>query len=334
MQNHQNGTYSFIGNSGFIANTYQVSIDASMPQQYMQLDTLQIFLVVRASPLMAQLSSSVAFMAILIVFVLALWLAYTRIFSVPWMVRRIRKMSKTIGKGDIPALSKTDIGRISDRSDQLTEIINPYYGAIGLPATAAVVPAEIDWKEKDAEDDAIWGELKSLPFVEYEQRLELFQQMKQIAPSERVWFLEDLKKQLADRTRFARKVKEPEISEDLEKALQARLATFPALSRIEKERIAAQLRKLPKEEWDEIFLTFAASQKLPMSQVEVLGPDELPSLSEEERKRLLEEIKDLSEEERQKVLQTFREKRSEDAPKGKVVKGKKEFVIDDSSESK
>ena len=334
MDNHQNGTYSYMVNSGFIERLYTISISASTPPQYLQPETMELTFVVRTSPFMQQLSGYIAIAAIVIVFVLALWLAYTRIFSVPWMVRRMRKMSKTIGKGDIPDLSKTDVGRIPDRSEQMAEIINPYYGAIGLPATAAVLPAEIDWKEKDAEDEAIWGELKSLPFVEYEQRLELFQQMKQIAPSERVWFLEDLKKQLADKTRFARKVKEPEISKDLEESLQARLATFPALSRIEKERIAAQLRKLPKEEWDEIFLTLAASQKQPMPRVETLGPDELPSLSDEEKKRLLEEIKNLSDEERQKVLQTFREKRSEDAPKGKVVKGKKKFVIDDSSESK
>jgi hypothetical protein len=334
MYNHQNGSYSYTGNSGFIERLYTISITSSTPPQYMSPETMQITLVVRTSPLMQQLSGYVAIVAVVIVVILALWLVYTRIFSVPWMVRRMRKMSKSIGKGDIPAMSKTDISRISDRSDQLTEIINPYYGAIGLPATAAVLPAEIDWKEKDAEDEAIWGELKSLPMVEYDQRLELFQQMKQIAPSERVWFLDDLKKQMADKTRFARKAKEPELSEDLEQELQTRLATFPALSKTEKTRIAAQLRKLPKEDWDEIFLTLAASQKLPMPQVEILGPDEFPSLSEEERKRLLEEIKDLSAEEQQKVLRTFRDKRSKDSPKGKVVKGKKKFIIDDSSESK
>jgi hypothetical protein len=334
MTNHENGTYSYIGNSGFIAGLYQITIDTSTPPQYVEPETMEIVLLVRTSPVIEQLSTYVAVAAIIIVLLLALWLAYTRVFSVPWMVRKMRKMSKSIGKGDIPPLSKTDIMRISDRPDQLTELVNPYYGAIGIPASTAVLPAEIDWKEKDAEDEAIWGELKNLPMLEYEQRLELFQQMKQIAPSERVWFLDDLKKQMADKTRFARKVKEPEISEDLEQELQARLATFPALSNIEKTRIAAQLRKLPKEEWDEIFHTLAASQKQPTPQVEVLAPDEFPSLSEEEKQRVLEQIKDLSEEEREKVLQTLRDKRAEGAPKGKVVKGKKEFVIDDSSESK
>ncbi|MFX0078041.1 MAG: hypothetical protein ACFE8O_02270 [Candidatus Hermodarchaeota archaeon] len=331
---HGNGTYSYIGNSGLLQSTYIITIVAEVPQQYQQPESLTIYLIVNQNPFIQSIGSYVAVAAIIIIVVLAVWFAYARIFTIPWVVRKMRKMSKTISKGDLPTLSKSDVSRIADRSDQLTEIVNPYYGVIGLSATGAVLPAEIEWKEKDAEDDAIWGELKSLPFVEYEQRLELFQQMKQIAPSERVWFLDDLKKQMADRTRFARKVKEPEISKNLEEALQARLATFPALSRIEKERIAAQLRKLPKEDWDEIFLTLAASQKLPMPQVKVLGPDELPSLSEEEKKRLLEEIKDLSDEERQKVLQTFRDKRSKDTPKGKVVKGKKEYIIDDSSESK
>lgn len=44
------------------------------------------------------------------------------------------------------------------------------------------------------------------------------------------------------------------------------------------------------------------------------------------------EIKDLSEEERRKVLSTLREKRPEDVPKGKVVKDKKEYKIDDADE--
>ncbi len=331
---HGNGTYSYTGNSGLMESTYIITIIAEVPQQYQQPEPLTIVLIVNQNPFIQSIGSYVAVAAIIVIVLLTVWFAYARIFTIPWVVRKMRKMSKTISKGDLPTLSKNDVGRIANRSDQLTEIINPYYGVVGLSATAAVLPAEIDWKEKDAEDDAIWGELKSLPFVEYEQRLELFQQMKQIAPSERVWFLDDLKKQLADRTRFARKAKEPEISQDLEKALQARLATFPAITRIEKERIAAQLRKLPKEDWDEIFITLAESQKLPTPQVEILGPDELPSLSEEEKKRLLDEIKDLSDEERQKVLQTFRDKRSQDIPKGKVVKGKKEYVIDDSSDSK
>ncbi|MFX1491294.1 MAG: hypothetical protein ACFFBU_03480, partial [Promethearchaeota archaeon] len=239
-----------------------------------------------------------------------------------------------IGKGDIPTLSKMEITRISDRSDIISDLISPNYAAIGLPVSTLVLPREIDWREKEAEDEAIWGELKSLPFIEYEQKLELFQQMKQIPAAERMWFLDDLKKQMEDGTRFARKPREPELKEDIEQELQRRLATFPRLSSIEKQRIAAQLRKLPKEEWDEVFHTLAVSDKPQVIKDEMLGPDEFPALSEAERQRVLDELRDLTPEEQQKVLSTLREKKDKDMPKGKVVKGKKKFVMDDSEEGK
>ncbi len=333
MENLQNGTYFYIGNSGLFEGTYIIIIEAETPPHYSAPDSLTIRLDVRQNPFMQNLITYIAIAAVVAIILLMVWLAYVRIFSVPWVVRKMRKMSKSIGKGDLPSLSKVDRTRISDRTELMSEIADPYYGSVGIAATTIVVPVEVEWEEREAEAEAIWSELKGLPFIEYEQKLELFQQMKQIAPSERVWFIEDLRKQMADGTRFERKVKEPEVSEDLEKELQARLATFPALSDIEKARIAAQLRKLPKEDWDEIFQTLAIADTPASVTVEdELGPDEFPSLTEKERHKVLETIKDLTEEERQKVLRTLRKKQPAKTSDGKVVKGKKKFVIDDSKD--
>jgi hypothetical protein len=333
MFNHQNGTYSL---TGIIAPLFPGSspiIIEIRQSQFYEYAREESSLVVRENEAFAGIMTYVAIGAVIGIIFLILWLAYVRIFSVPWMVRKMRKMSQSIGKGDVPAISKIDHTRISGRTELMSDIANPYYESIGLTATTIVMPAEIEWEEKEAEDEAIWSELKGLPILEYEQKLELFQQMKQIAPSERVWFIEDLRKQMADGTRFARKPKEPEVSEDVEKELQARLATFPALSNIEKARIAAQLRKMPKEDWDEIFHTLAiAEQPVAVTVEDELAPDEFPSLTEEERQKVLEEIKDLTPEERQKVLKTLREKQDEKTPKGKLVKGKKEFVVDDSKD--
>ncbi len=106
------------------------------------------------------------------------------------------------------------------------------------------------------------------------------------------------------------------------------------MSSTEKQRIAAQLRKLPKEDWDEIFHTLAIAETPQLVAVEdELGPDEFPTLTDEERQKVLDEIKDLSDEEKQKVLSTLRERQSKVSPEGKVVKGKKKFVIDDSDKS-
>lgn len=333
MENLGNGTYSFIGLSGLFDGIFLITIEADPPDHYEIPRTLTIRLEVVQNPFIRNLINFVPIAAVVVIFLLILWLAYVRVFSVPWIVRKMRKMAKSIGKGGSPSLSKMERARISDRTGLISEIAVPYYSSVGLTAAPTVIPAEVDWAEREAEEDAIWSELKSLPFIDYEQKLELFQQMKQIAPAERLWFIEDLRKQMADGSRFDRKVKEPEIAEDVEKELQARLATYSALSKLEKERIAAQLRKIPKEDWEEIFQTLATADKPSAETVEEkLGPAEFPSLTEKEREKLLDELKDLSDEERQKVLQTFREKRSKDVPKGKIVKDKKEFIIDDSDD--
>ncbi len=331
MVNHYNGTYSITGLiAPLIPGSYTIIIESHGSSLYQDI-LVQSTLVVRQNEAFGGIMTYVAIAAIIGIILLISWLAYVRVFSVPWMVRKMRKMSKTIGKGNIPSISKIERARISDRTESISEIATPYYDSVAMATTTIVIPREIDWKEREAEDEAIWAQLKELPFIEYEQRLELFQQMKQIAPSERVWFIEDLKKQLADGTRFARKSKEPELDEELETLLQARLALFPALTDIEKARIAAQLRKMPKEDWNEIFDTLAISQAPSAIQApESLGPDEFPSLTKEEREKLLEEIKDLSDEERQKVLQTFREKKTKESAEGKVSKGKKKFEVDES----
>jgi hypothetical protein len=332
LVNNLDGTYTLSGVSLPAEQPYTIIFEASGHIRYEFLSE-EITIVAQLNPIIRQGIQLGALIAVIGIIIIAVWFAYIRIFSVPWMVRKMRKMSKALGKGDTPTISKGEITRISSRTDQLAEIANPYYSAIGITTSTAVIPSEIDWTEKEAEDDAIWSELKGLPYLEYEQKLELFQQMKQIAPSERIWFVEDLRKQMADGTRFARAPKEPEISEDLEKELQARLATFPALSQTEKTRIAAQLRKMPKEDWDEIFQTLAIAEKPKTVTVEEeLGPADFPTLTKVEREKVLEELKGLSEEERQKVLRTLREKESKGSPQEKVVKGKKEFVIDESDD--
>ncbi|MFW9935508.1 MAG: hypothetical protein ACFFDU_08430, partial [Candidatus Thorarchaeota archaeon] len=330
--NNQDGTFTLAGISLPAEQLYLITFEATGHIRY-DFISGQTQIVAQLSPIIRQYIQIGALVAVIGIILLAIWFAYARVFSVPWMVRKMRKMSHTISKGQTPTISKGDLAHISSRPSLMQDLASPAYQSLGLAIGTVMLPTEVDLREKEAEDDAIWSELKSLPFIEYEQKLELFQQMKQIAPAERVWFIEDLRKQMGDGTRFGRKVKEPEISKDVETELQARLATYPTLSRLEKERIAAQLRKIPKEDWEEVFQTLAIADKPQAETVEeVLGPAEFPSLTEKERQKLLDELKDLSDEERQKVLQTFREKRSRDVPKGKIVKDKKEFIIDDSDD--
>ncbi|MFX1581616.1 MAG: hypothetical protein ACFFCJ_05290 [Promethearchaeota archaeon] len=329
MVDSGNGYYSFTVLPLFLADTLHIEINALGGLQYSS-STENIVVVVTLSQ-MVQTSIQIGLIAAVIgILIIIFWLAYTRVLAIPWLVRKMRKMSRTIGKGKTPKLSKGDVGRIGARPELMTQIIEPAYETIQIPIPSTVLPAVLDYEERYAEDEAIWAELKKLPYIEHDQKLELFQEMKRIPASERVWFIEDLKQQMADGTRFARKAKEPTLSPELEKEIQDRLKQFPQLSSNEKERIAKQLRNVPQEEWSEIFSTLAIAEKPQVvSDDEILRPDELPIITEEERHKLLEELKDLTEEERHKVLQTFREKKTKDTAEGKVVKGKKRFQVDE-----
>jgi hypothetical protein len=332
MVDNGDGYYSFTVPPLFVADTLYIEINALGGLQYSS-STENIVVVVTLSE-MLQTSIQLGLIAAVIgIIVIIMWLAYTRVLAIPWLVRKIRKMSRTIERGKTPKLSKGDIGRIGSRPELMSHIAEPAYETIKIPIPATVLPTVLDYEERYAEDEAIWAEVKKLPHLEHDQKLELFQEMKRIPSTERVWFIEDLKQQMADGTRFARKVKEDTLSPELEKEIGERLKGFPQLSDVEKSRITKQLRTVPQEEWDEIFNTLAISEKpevIPGD--EILGPNELPSITKEEREKLLEELKDLTEEERQKVLQTFREKKTKETATGEVVKGKKKFKVDDADE--
>ncbi len=332
MLDNRNGYYSFTVPALLLDNRLEIEINAPGGLLYAS-DTEQIIVYVRLGQV-AQVTITLGLVAAVIgIVMIILWLAYTRVLAIPWLVRKMRKMSRTIDKGKTPKLSKSDVGRIGSRSDLMAHIAEPAYETIRIPIPAAVLPAVIEHEERYAEDEAIWADLKKLPQLEYDQKLELFQEMKRIPATERVWFLEDLKQQMADGTRFARKAKEPTLAPELEKEIEERLKQFPQLSKAEKDRITKQLRNVPKEEWEEVFNTLAIASKPEVIEGdEVLRPDELPAITVEEREKLLEELKGLSEEERRKVLQTFREKKTKETAEGEVVKGEKEFEVDESDD--
>ncbi|MFW9830514.1 MAG: hypothetical protein ACFFD8_01885 [Candidatus Thorarchaeota archaeon] len=331
MIDNGNGFYTYNVPPLLFEATLHIEITASGGFQY-QSDNEQIVVLVTIGQMVRNSLQWGLIAAVVGIILIITWLAYTRVLAIPWLVRKMRKMSRTIGKGKEPKLSKGDVSRIGTRRELMVQIAEPAYETIQIPAL--VIPTELDYEERFAEDEAIWAELKQLPRLEYDQKLELFQEMKRIPATERVWFLQDLKQQMADGTRFARKVKEEvELPPELEKELETRLKQFPQLSNAEKDRIAKQLRLVPKEEWEEIFSTLAVSGAPEViKDEELIRPDEFPSITEEERQKLLEELKDLTDEERQKVLSTFREKQTEETAKGKVVKGKKDFVIDKSED--
>jgi len=107
--------------------------------------------------------------------------------------------------------------------------------------------------ERQAEDELIWQELEKLEGLGHDQKIELFEEMKRIPAKDRVWFLEDLKEQMADGTRFGRVRAEPTlVPEGVDPGVHTRLEALEALGPAEKSAVIEQLRGLSKEEQEEV----------------------------------------------------------------------------------
>ena len=196
--------------------------------------------------------------AIIGIIILAAWVAYTRVFAYPWLVRKMRKMSTTLGKGKTPKLSGRDQRRISTRPDQMADFMEDAYSNVKIAFVTTSVPVALSVDEREAEEVDIWHELDQLEGLGRDQKLELFEEMKRIPAKDRIWFLEDLKRQMADGTRFERApITPPGLLDKTaeEQVIQARLDAIPALSEREKKTLFKQISSLPPEEREEVFQT-------------------------------------------------------------------------------
>jgi hypothetical protein len=252
MSDNGDGSYTRTGISFPTESTYELIIAAEEFGYYAS-STQSFSIYARLSQVVQTIIQFGAIAALLGIILLAIWLAYSRVFSIPWLVRKMRSMSRTIGRGRTPTLSKRDINRIATRPDQMADIIEPAYDAIGISLPLTVIPAAIAVEEREAEDEIIWQELEKLEGLGHDQKLELFEEMKRIPPKDRVWFLEDLKQQMADGTRFGRVVREPTpVPEGVDPEVHTRLVRITALGDEEKEAVIEQLRGLSKEEQEEV----------------------------------------------------------------------------------
>jgi hypothetical protein len=253
MENLGGGTYRLTGISFPIEGTFQIQITADTGLVAYASATEMMNVVVTLHPLVVQSIRYGLIAAIIGIIILAAWVAYSRVFAIPWLVRKMRKMSTTLGKGQMPHLSNRDVNRIHTRPDSMTDIVEPAYGVIGISVGATVIPAAVTIEEREAEDTLIWQELEKLEGLGHDQKLELFEEMKRIPAKDRVWFLEDLKAQMADGTRFGRLPAEPSpVPEGVHPLIHARLQALDALGDEEKAVVVEQLRGLSKEEQEEV----------------------------------------------------------------------------------
>jgi hypothetical protein len=265
MINLGNGEYEVYGLLAPFDGIFDLTITAFAENH----DTGEFIFQLRVEthPVARQVLSYGLIAAVIGIILLIAWLAYTRVFAIPWLVRKMRKMSTTLGKGKTPKLSGRDQRRIATRPDQMTDFMHDAYGSAKIPFVATAVPIATTVDEREAEEVDIWKELDKLEGLGRDQKLELFEEMKRIPAKDRIWFLEDLKRQMADGTRFGRVplTGPPEglLDEEAEAQLiQARLDAIPALSEREKKALFKQISGLPPEEREEVFETLREQYKV------------------------------------------------------------------------
>ncbi|MFX1509285.1 MAG: hypothetical protein ACFFBR_03170 [Promethearchaeota archaeon] len=197
MVNNGDGTYTLSGLSALIEGTSPITIESAAAPKYAQ-SQRSATLIVSLSPVARSAIQAGAIIGVVLIIALLIWLAYARVYSIPWIVRKMRKMSKSIDRGHTPSLSKGDIHRIQDRDNQLITIMTPSYEATSLEIQPIVLPLAELPIERRSEDDAILIELEHLEGLGEKQKEQLFEQMKKIPAKDRVWFMEDMKRQMAE----------------------------------------------------------------------------------------------------------------------------------------
>jgi hypothetical protein len=261
MRDNGDGSYTITGLSISIEGGYTIEISAVGPSKYATAYR-EIDLLVSLNPLIRNAASLGAAAAIIGLLLLGGWLAYSKVFSIPWLVRKMRGMSKSLGKGKTPSLSSRDRHKIATRPDQMSSVLHAVYDGANIPFVATAVPVAVTVEERDAEEKAIWNELEQLESLGRDQKLELFEEMKRIPAKDRIWFLEDLKKQMVDSARFGRAPapkKVPRSTEDAQ--IMQRLDAIPTLTAEEKATLLEQIRGLSPDEREEVFKTLREQSK-------------------------------------------------------------------------
>jgi hypothetical protein len=239
MVNNGDGTYILAALSALSEGTSPIIIESSAAPKY-AITQSAATLIVTLNPIAKTAIQAGAMIGVVLIIALLLWLAYIRIYSIPWIVRKMRKMSKSIDRGHTPSLSKGDANRIQDRDDQLFTIMKPSYEESSLAIPPYVIPMAELPAERRSEDDAILIELEQLEGLGENQKEQLFEQMKKIPAKDRVWFMEDMKRQMAEGRFDYLKTGDAKVEDEV---VAETTPEQPRLSPAEQATLVAVLRK-------------------------------------------------------------------------------------------
>ncbi|MFW9984225.1 MAG: hypothetical protein ACFFCB_05780, partial [Candidatus Odinarchaeota archaeon] len=302
----------------------------AMKTNYLLADSLHYSMQISFSPMFRATTNAAIFGAIILIIALVAWILWARVFSIPWEVRRMRKLAKTVEKDEGFTLSKKDYKKFHQKGIILEGKIDDAMSTIGVPATPAMIPAMEEVEEVTATEEDIIGELDKIPGLGAEEKAVLAEEMRKIPRKDRIWFLDDLKRQMGMRrmdfltqrerpdkpTPPPEPVPEPEIEPEPKPKPKRKLKPKPKAPEKAKptEEPSVPLEEVKPEEppepdraltEDRTAPTVLPSDMKPIKvptevEIEIRRElDKIPGLDEDEKQALVDHLKYLSKEERQ-----------------------------------
>ncbi|MFX1342149.1 MAG: hypothetical protein ACFFAL_05575, partial [Promethearchaeota archaeon] len=277
--------------------------------------------------------------AITLIFVLLGWILWARVFSIPWEVRRMRKLAKTVEKEEGYTLSRKDYKKFHQKGVILEDKIDDAMSTIGVAATPAMIPAVEEVEEVTATEEDIIGELDKIPGLGPEEKAVLAEEMRKIPRKDRIWFLDDLKRQMGMRrmdflTQRERPVEPPPPPEP---APEPKVEPEPKPKRKPKPKAPEKVKSTeepvvpleevkpeePPEPDKALTEDRTAPTVLPPEREVLTVPsaveieirrelDKIPGLDEDEKQALVDHLKYLSKEERQATYNSLKQTANDD----------------------
>ncbi|MFX0078885.1 MAG: hypothetical protein ACFE8O_06540, partial [Candidatus Hermodarchaeota archaeon] len=166
---------------------------------YGLINEIESFVSIQLTEFMRDLIFYGSIGAVVVVIALIGWILWARVYSIPWEVRRLRKLAKAVEKDENYKLGRKDLKRFHAREATMESKIDMAMGTIGVAATPAMIPRTEEVEEVTATEEDIMTELDKIPGLGPEEKTVLANEMRKIPRKDRIWFLDDLKRQMGQR---------------------------------------------------------------------------------------------------------------------------------------
>jgi hypothetical protein len=226
-------------------------------------------------------------------------------------------------------LSGKDYKKFHQRGVILGDKIDSAMKPIGVAATPAMIPAVEEVEEVTATEEDIMTELDKIPGLGPEEKAVLADEMRKIPRKDRIWFLDDLKKQMGMRRMDFLTTREPTVEPvpPPETVPEPKVEPEPKPKPKPKEKPAKPLEEVKPEEPpppDKVLTEDRTAPTVMPPEVDVPKVpsaveieirrelDKIPGLSTDEKEALVDHLKYLSKEERQATYFSLKQTADED----------------------